>query len=233
MKYYLQELWNDDRVTIRMAHDNLSKPPLVKAFLLEQFSFSVQANWGATFEDLGSINDSGLKSMLATAAQRSAGSLTNTQLLAKTFGGTIVDYKGTNKPTFTFQLLFLDIGIRSTNNIVMDSITSLLLGVVPSETETFEIMGAPLGYKVTGFSKTEVHNTWTVKVGNMATIPDLLLVSVDPSISRTYVAGTNTPLYARCNVVFEPAYMPNREDVMNWFDYTMHETSTAEQRTKK
>ena len=64
---------------------------------------------------------------------------------------------------------------------------------------------------------TQVYGTWTLKYSDWFIVPDLIITGVSSLVSKEAVKGTNEPLYARINVSFTTAYLPDARQIASWF----------------
>lgn len=62
-----------------------------------------------------------------------------------------------------------------------------------------------------------VKGTWTLKYSDWFLASDLIITHVSATISKETVKGTNEPLYARINVTFTTAYLPDARTIADYF----------------
>ena len=63
----------------------------------------------------------------------------------------------------------------------------------------------------------QIYGTFTLKYSDWFIASDLIITHVSATIAKEAVKGTNEPLYARLNVSFTTAYLPDARQIAAWF----------------
>lgn len=181
----------------------------VKSFIREDFSFDLTSRYGSVVDDerlsaLGDFWNAGTAAINAVTGTKVA------QRQAKSLMMSIATWNGTDKPSFSLNLLF--VAINSSVD-VLGEVMKLMKGVVPTK-ETIIDLVAPLSYAPIEMAGAE--GTWTVAIGQWFYAPYQIITSMAPRISKEVVAG-GKPLYAEVNIRFEPYRMVDYEEFKQYF----------------
>jgi hypothetical protein len=188
-------------------------------FVSKDISLGSSADWQSPMDTVGGA----LKTFqslinLAGAAVGSAmdyfgmGGISQKSLRA--YATTVVDYMGTNKPTFTLPLIFP--AIKSSDD-PREKVLRLLECVYPSGegwgSET--LMEAPLNY--TRLLTQPQSGYVDVQIGQWLRLHWLVISNVDTTFSKEVTRDRGVPLYAEATVAFTFIKTPNIREVRSWF----------------
>ncbi len=200
-KLDIQDLLLNDTATVRFLFPE-GEPKQLKAIYTGGFSASGSNEWDAVFDFsaqqmlsnvanfAGPIWDK-VKESLGMA--KSGGKATG-QVQVKTKEQTWLSWKGSAKPTFTFNVLF--IAIEETDDVVAD-VNRLMEGVYPTYESARFI--APLNYSTGGKS-----GTMTVHLGKWFRASGLVFKEVGGFSYSKETIKSGKPLYAEGSVTLEP-----------------------------
>lgn len=182
----------------------------VEGFVRDDFNFQVTSRFQAAFdsETMGRLSHkiNSVTGMLGAAVGSRI-----TQIQVKHAAMTVLAWEGTDKPSFSLNLLF--VAYKSTID-VLTQVKTLLKGVFPETALGKGIFKAPLEYNAMGVGGAV--GCWTVAIGQWFFAPFQLFTTVSPRISKEVVSG-GKPLYAEVGVSFEPYRMINWKEFQTYF----------------
>ncbi|WBU87742.1 hypothetical protein [Escherichia phage EP_H11] len=171
--------------------------------------------------DISSLFESG-ENLMAGTLTRGANAVANTvgmdQMVIRNIRETIAQWRGSTKPVFpvTLTIISYNPSIRP-----LDIVKEFLAGVTYT-TKNGLMFGAPNGYSVTKATgnfnpDTAITGTWTLQIGQWFRATSLILVNVSTQYSKEIARSTGQPLWAKVQLSFTPAYLPDEDHVRSWF----------------
>jgi len=208
----------------------------VVGFISDDITIGSSADWqspmdvvGGALKTIQSLKNLGESIVNALVDAIGFGAIAQKSLSA--YATTVVDYMGTNKPTFSLPLIF--VATRPTDDPRV-SVLKLLKCVYPSVDQKGSqglFMRAPLGYArgtwqsghgvlggVARSLSTPSQGYVSVSIGNWLSFQYLVINDVKATFSKETTRSTpRVPLYARADVSFTFIVTPSYDDVVSWF----------------
>lgn len=191
---------------------------VIKGFLTNQITWNSANQWEGLHSGLRTMKDNEGNMVKGEAVANQAGVDTGSAQHAMTgITETIARWTGAQKPTFSFNVMFVALDSKSD---ILTPIKMLIRGALPHQDSGSVLKGtmmAPYGYKtgITGEDESDpdeaedywsgngrLQGTWTVQVGKWFKAPKLVLNSVAVNFSQQ-CAPNGKPLFAEAQLVFE------------------------------
>lgn len=246
MALNLEKLMNNPDAKIILHMKSEGGGGTIEGFISDDISIGSSADWQSPMDTIGgavksiqSLFNLGIGAFNALADGFGLGKMSSSALRA--YATTVVDYMGTNKPSFTLPLVFP--AFRATEDPRV-KILHLLECVYPSvDTDNNKglFMRAPLGYargswsEKGGFSVVVPSTGYVnVQVGRWLRFPYLVVNSVQATFSKeTTQSNPPFPLYAQAVVTFTFILTPSFRDVVGWFTGVPFNAPAATDPTEK
>lgn len=205
-KLSIEELLANKNSIIKLT---LPTNKVVTAFMVsDTFDISASANYEAMFQRNAIQDLVASKSRAIGEAMKYGEKLLGVR--AETIEQTRLTWSGTERPTFSLELLFVTI---KADDDPREKVTMLLEGCFPSEGKTPGMLSAPWSF---GLLKGTEGGKMTVKIGNWFQAPNQVLTNASFQLSRETVE-TGVPLYAQGNIQFKPFEQLLAKQVKSYF----------------
>jgi hypothetical protein len=182
----------------------------LSAFMVsDTFEISASANYEALF-------DQGLLKTLAD--RKNLGPVVEYgekifQTQAKSLEETTLSYRGTEKPTFSLELLFVAINAKDDPR---KSVRLLLEGCFPTVGKTAGELLAPWGYQLGENNERSSKGKMVVSIGTWFTAPNQVLTNVSFNFSKETIKS-GVPLYAQGSIQFGPDQQLYAHQISSYF----------------
>lgn len=208
---------------------------IIKGYLTNDLSWSASNTWEGLHSGFSSLKgqEDTMTKIETLASQfisdaagdvKDAAGIGSGQHAVQGITESIARYTGSQKPTFSFNLLLVSI---TPDTDIITPIKILLKGCYP-RTAALGTMEAPYGYETgltggvsdkegaSGSSQATAKNVWSVKAGKWFNCPMLVLDSCNVNFSKQ-CTPTGKPLFAEVSLVFSAWRLITADEVDTFF----------------
>lgn len=239
---FIDQLMQNQAATVTLVPPpDISSDP-IDALIENDFGFAMTA----IYQDLGDAHISDVLSKLASTASnmfaREQRLFKTTQSTISMYNGsakpifalpiTLLSYKRDKSILDTVQTLIT--GVAPTFNSTSETLEDFNIdtGDALDGANPDFFMKAPGGYTtpfadISSGEFSQLYNrkklidgisgTWSIRYSTWFQAQKLVMVDCFPTISKETMQDTGEPLYAKINLVFQPSYLPDSNDVKSWF----------------